>query len=218
MLNKLALAFVMTSTAIGATAQTVTEIHANKGRSAYIEDSRGNIMRTPFGHCWRSALWTPADAVAGCDGDLTPPITNPTAPAIVANPAPLVPAMPGPKRCDFTARLESAELFKPSGAKLSVAGKKRMRDQVLNRIAACNTLDNVKIESFTAPGARAGRKLAQSRAKSVAAYLKSAGLGAPVSANGVVMTGCGHGAHHEGRMPCAAPAARIEVRVFGAQR
>jgi OOP family OmpA-OmpF porin len=218
MLNKPALAFIMMSTAIGAIAQTVTEIHANKGRSAYIEDSQGNIMRTPFGHCWRSALWTPADAVAGCDGDLKPPIANPTAPAIVANPAPVVPAASAPNRCDFIARLEGAELFKPAGAKLSAAGKKRMRDRVLNRIAACNKLDNVKIEAFAAPGPRAGRKLAQARAKAVAAYLKSEGLEAPVSANGRVMAGCGRAMHHDGRMPCASPAPRVEITVLGTQR
>lgn len=57
-----------------ATAQTsppfaplTTDIMAPKPYSAYVQDARGVIARNPFGLCWRTGYWTPADAVPGCD-------------------------------------------------------------------------------------------------------------------------------------------------------
>jgi OOP family OmpA-OmpF porin len=32
-----------------------------------VQDARGVIARDPFGLCWRTGYWTPADAVPGCD-------------------------------------------------------------------------------------------------------------------------------------------------------
>lgn len=77
-MNKiLALVLVAAATLAGsASAQTptsppfaplTTDIMANKPHSAYVQDARGVIVRNPFGLCWRTGYWTPADAVPGCD-------------------------------------------------------------------------------------------------------------------------------------------------------
>jgi OOP family OmpA-OmpF porin len=192
--KKLALASFMAFIAVGAVAQTVTEIPANKGRSAYVQDSQGNIMRTPFGHCWRSALWTPTDAVAGCDGELAPPIAKPTAPAMASNSAPVVTT--APKRCDFTARLDEAAMFKPAGTALTASGKRRISDDVLSRLGACNTVESVLVA--TAEGSRTpkARKLATGRGRAVIAFLKSKGVKAQAG-------------------PAAAPQLEVAVRGTG---
>jgi OOP family OmpA-OmpF porin len=185
MLNKLALALVMASAAAGAIAQTATEIPAKKGRSAYIEDSNGNIMRTPFGHCWRSALWTPADAVAGCDGELAPPVAKLTAPALVTGTPPAVttaqPPAVAPKTCDFVATLASDPLFKPRGAALTDAGKKQIDDQVLTKLAGCRPLNGVQVSARGNP-VRSSR-LSGRRVDVVAAYLAAKGIPAKAAAS-----------------------------------
>jgi len=56
--------------ALSAQAQGITDIQANKPNSAYVQDVRGTIVRDPFGLCWRTGYWTPADAVPGCDGEI----------------------------------------------------------------------------------------------------------------------------------------------------
>lgn len=64
----LAAAAVM-SIVSGAQAQ---EIKAATPVSGYVQDGRGLIATDPFGLCWRTGYWTPADAVAGCDKPLAP--------------------------------------------------------------------------------------------------------------------------------------------------
>ena len=68
--------------AFSASAQVVTDIKAKTPNSAYVQDSRGVIVRDPFGLCWRTGQWTPADAVPGCDG----PLVQAQAPAPAAAP------------------------------------------------------------------------------------------------------------------------------------
>jgi hypothetical protein len=51
-------------------APLTTDIQAKTPYSAYVQDARGVIARNPFGLCWRTGYWTPADAVPGCDAPL----------------------------------------------------------------------------------------------------------------------------------------------------
>ena len=64
-------AAAMTGSAIAQTsapyAPLSTDIKAKTPHSAYVQDARGVIARDPFGLCWRTGYWTPADAVQGCD-------------------------------------------------------------------------------------------------------------------------------------------------------
>jgi len=38
----------------------------------YVTDTRGGIVKDPFGLCWRTGFWTPALANAECDPELVP--------------------------------------------------------------------------------------------------------------------------------------------------
>src|SRR5437868_1807698 len=71
--------------AFSASAQGVTNIQAKTPTSAYVQDSRGVIATNPFGLCWHTGYWTPADSVPGCDG-----------PLVKAEPAPIVASAPPP--------------------------------------------------------------------------------------------------------------------------
>ena len=91
--------------AFSASAQVVTDIQAKKPNSAYVQDSRGVIVRDPFGLCWRTGYWTPADAVPGCDAPICVEpeklengkcVAPPPPPVTVADPAPAPAPAPAP--------------------------------------------------------------------------------------------------------------------------
>jgi OOP family OmpA-OmpF porin len=209
MLNKLVLAFVMTSTAIGAFAQTVTEIPARKGRSAYVEDSNGNIMRTPYGHCWRSALWTPSDAIPGCDGDLAPPITKATAPAIVSAPAATAPVV---KRCDFVAALKIDALFRSNSATLTTAGKKRIGDEILGKRADCQRIEAARVSAGAhMKPSKSKQALLERRVAAIAAHMKANGMSAE---SAIAPAACGV-SHGKAGGCMAAAQGVVEVAVSG---
>jgi hypothetical protein len=52
---------------VAAVCAVTTDIKAPTPYSGYVQDARGVIARDPFGLCWRTGYWTPADAVPGCD-------------------------------------------------------------------------------------------------------------------------------------------------------
>ena len=87
---------------ISASAQGTQDIQANTPNSAYVQDGRGVIARNPFGLCWHAGYWTPADSVAGCDGEIVQ-AAAPVAAAPVA-PAPVVvAAAPTSEKVTFAA-------------------------------------------------------------------------------------------------------------------
>ena len=69
-----------------ASAQTVS----NDG---YARDLSADVVKNPFGLCWRTAQWTEAKAIAECDADAAPkPMKK-----VEAAPAPMAPFAPEPK-------------------------------------------------------------------------------------------------------------------------
>jgi len=57
---------------------------------AYATDSRGQIVRSGFGLCWRTSSWTPEKAIEACDPDLVKrPAPKPAAAAPAPAPAPV---------------------------------------------------------------------------------------------------------------------------------
>src|SRR5271165_5324018 len=96
-MNKL-IKLVVAASAVFASfsAHAYDDIKAKTPNSAYVQTSNGLIARDPFGLCWRTGYWTPADAAPGCDGEIAKP-----APAPVAEPAPAPapPPAPAPKVC-----------------------------------------------------------------------------------------------------------------------
>jgi OmpA-OmpF porin, OOP family len=186
MLKNMAILLTIGSIATGAFAQTITDIHAKTGDSAYLQDNRGVIVRSANGMCWHTAYWTPADAVAGCDGQLMPPVPKAIAPDLPAAPPPVATAPIAPQRCDFTVELASDQAFAFNQTILNDAAKKRIDTDVINKLAGCAKVDIITItgHSDRLGATQYNRKLSEKRAHSVADYLKSKGIAVPIKALG----------------------------------
>jgi OmpA-OmpF porin, OOP family len=206
-------------------AQTVSDVQAKTPNSAYLQDGRGVIVRNPFGLCWRSGTWTPADAVPGCDGALAPPVAvSPIAPAIPAQAAAPVPAPvapPPPKRCDFAVTLGNDEAFTFNKAVLSNAARQRIEAEVMSKLAACAKVDLVLV---TGHADRLGsqqynQKLSEKRADAVAAYLKGKGVSAEIDTLGVGKTqsvkACDDKLPRPKLIECLAPNRRVVIEGRG---
>lgn len=230
MLKKLALGLAIGACATAACAQT--DIQADSKSSAYAQDGRGVVSRSAFGLCWRSGYWTPADAIAGCDGELVPPIAKPTAPAIAAPApvastpaapaAPAAPAVPAaPKRCDFAITLASDQTFAFDKAVLSEAAKKRISSEMAGKLSTCSKVEIIMITGHTdrLGSQQYNQKLSDKRADAVAAYLKSQGISAQIDTLGVGKTqsvkACDDKLGHSKLVECLAPNRRVVIEVRG---
>ena len=203
-------------------APVTQDIKAATPKSAYVQDGRGIIARNPFGLCWRTGYWTPADAVPGCDGELAPPVQKPTAPPVVEAPPPPPPPPPAPpKRCDATVTLANDQTFAFNKAVLTDAAKARIDSEVLPKIAACAKVDIVLVTGHTDKlgTQQYNQKLSEKRADVVAAYLKSKGIEAPLDTLGVGKTqgiqACDDKLPRKKLIECLAPNRRVTIEVRG---
>jgi OOP family OmpA-OmpF porin len=230
-MNKLAtLVFAATAAMAGsASAQSAppyapltTDIKAPVPYSAYVQDARGVIARNPFGLCWRTGYWTPADAVPGCDAPLCveperlengkcvappPPVAAP-APAAPA-PAPAPAPVPTSEKVSYSADA----FFDFDKAVLKPAGKASLDDLVsklkdinLEVIIAVGHTDSVGTDEYN-------QKLSVRRAEAVKAYLQSKG----VEANRVYTEGKGEKQPVADNKTAAGRAKnrRVEIEVVG---
>jgi len=170
-------------------APVTTDIMAPKPNSAYVQDARGVIARNPFGLCWRTGYWTPADAVPGCDLPLCvepaklengkcvsppPPVAPaPVAPAAAPAPAPVAPVVaPTSEKVSFAADA----LFDFDKAVLKPEGKGKLDDLTskmqginLEVIIAVGHTDSIGTDAYN-------QKLSIRRAEAVKAYLQAKGI------------------------------------------
>jgi OOP family OmpA-OmpF porin len=231
-MNKLAtLVFAATAAMAGsASAQSAppyapltTDIKAPTPYSAYVQDARGVIARNPFGLCWRTGYWTPADAVPGCDAPLcveperlengkcvAPP------PPPVAAPAPAAPApapAPAPVPTSEKVSYSADAFFDFDKAVLKPAGKASLDDLVsklkdinLEVIIAVGHTDSVGTDEYN-------QKLSVRRAEAVKAYLQTKG----VEANRVYTEGKGEKQPVADNKTAAGRAKnrRVEIEVVG---
>jgi len=163
----------------GVTAMTAQaeDIKAPKPYSAYVQGSDGIIVRDPFGLCWHTGYWTPADAVPGCDGAIAkaPEMApSPAAPAPAPAPAPMAKPMAKPTAEKVTFAADAffdfdKAVLKPEGkAKLDdMAGK--LKDINLEVIIAVGHTDAIGSDAYN-------QKLSVRRADAVKAYLVSKGI------------------------------------------
>lgn len=195
MLKKSALCLALAtslSTSISASAQS-TDIMAQKPYSAYVQDGRGVVARNPWGLCWRTGYWTPADALPGCDAPLTPkaePKAEPVAQIAPPPPAAPVAPPPPPKRCDFSATFTNDQTFAFNKSVLSKTAKERIDAEVLPKLNTCAKVDLIIV---TGHADRIGsqqynQKLSEKRADAVAAYLKSKGVDTTIETLGMGKT------------------------------
>jgi len=229
-MNKLVTLLLAASAAISgvASAQSAppyapltTDIQARTPNSAYVQDARGVITRNPFGLCWRTGYWTPADAVPGCDAPLcvepeklengkcvAPP--PPVAPVAEPTPAPVVAApVPTSEKVSYSADAFfdfDKAILKPAGkASLDELGAK-LGDMNLEVIIAVGHTDSIGTDAYN-------QKLSIRRAEAVKAYLKGKGI----EENRIYTEGKGEGqpkadnATSDGR----AQNRRVEIEVVG---
>ena len=171
-MNKLAkLVFAASAVvALTASAQEITDIQAKTPNSAYVQDARGAIARDPYGLCWHTGYWTPADSVPGCDGELAqaaPPA--PPAPA----PAPVAPvAAPTSQKVTFAADA----FFDFDKAVLKPEGKAKL-DDLTSKLGGLNLEVIIAVGHTDSIGSVAyNQKLSIRRAEAVKAYLVHKGI------------------------------------------
>ncbi len=164
-----------------------TDIKANTPYSAYVQDARGIIARDPFGLCWRTGYWTPADAVPGCDLPICVEpeklvngkcVAPPPPPPVVAPPpvAPVTPPPPPPAPTSEKVSFAADALFDFDKAILKAEGKAKMDDMVskmkginLEVIIAVGHTDSIGTDEYN-------QKLSIRRAEAVKAYLQGKGI------------------------------------------
>jgi OOP family OmpA-OmpF porin len=135
--------------------------------------TRGEVVRSGYGLCWRTGSWTPALAIAECDPDLMP---APKAAAPVPKPvAAVVPAYQPPKPAAQRVTLDADTLFDFDKAVLRPAGKTALDDFVAKTrdispevILAVGHADRFGSEPYN-------QKLSERRAATVKDYLLGQG-------------------------------------------
>ncbi len=174
-MNKLS-KLVFAATAVMAFSASAEDYNAKTPYSAYVQDGRGVIARDPFGLCWRTNYWTPADAVPGCDGEIVkevkkvePPPVVVEPPPVVVPPKPVAPPAPTAEKVTFAADA----LFDFDKSVLKPEGKAKIDDLVsklrgvnLEVIIAVGHTDSIGTDAYN-------QKLSIRRAEAVKAYLVS---------------------------------------------
>ena len=206
-------------------APVTTDIKAPTPKSAYVQDARGIIARDPFGLCWRTGYWTPADAVPGCDLPLcvepaklvdgkcvTPPPPAAPAPAPAATPAP-APKAAAPAPTSEKVSFAADAFFDFDKAVLKPEGKAKLDDLSsklgginLEVIIAVGHTDSVGTDEYN-------QKLSVRRSEAVKAYLVSKGI----EANRVYTEGKGEKQPVDDNKTAAGRAKnrRVEIEVVG---
>lgn len=222
MFIKLALGLAIGSAAINASAQT-SDIKAKTPYSAYLQDSNGTVTRSAYGLCWRTGHWLPTDAVLGCDGELSPPIAKPIAPALAV---PYVPVVNSEvpiesDHCNFTVTLENDQTFQFNSAALSKAAKELVDMEVLPRLAHCVDIETIRITGHTdlLGAGKYNHRLSEKRAAKLVDYLKSKNINSAITATGAGATEpvktCDKKLPREKLIQCLAPNRRVTIQVKG---
>jgi OmpA-OmpF porin, OOP family len=176
-LNKIAMLFATATLATAAGAQTVD--NWRNGTSELAWKNGTNEL------CWRDANWTPATAVAGCDGAIVAkpaaaaPMAAPAAAAPMAAPAAAAAAAPvvAPAPAAASKVTYAADAFFDfDKAVLKPAGKAKL-DDLIGKVKGINLEVIIAVGHTDSTGGDAyNQKLSVKRAESVKAYLVSKGI------------------------------------------
>jgi OOP family OmpA-OmpF porin len=204
---------LLLATLLGLSASAFAEVN-----DGYLFDTRGNVVKSGTGLCWRTTRWTPALAIEECDPDLMKKPAPMAAPAKPAAPPPAV----APKPAAQKVTLAADALFDFNKADLRPEGKAK-----LDKLSG--DIKGIKLEVIIAVGHadRFGtdaynQKLSEKRAAAVKAYLVSKG----VEPNRVYTEGKGEkqpvtkadqckGPKSKKVIDCLQPDRRVEIEVIG---
>jgi OmpA-OmpF porin, OOP family len=187
MIKPVKLAYVVAAAAIATSASTVLAQEAKN--DGYVTSPNGQVVKDPFGLCWKTPWFTPAKAVAGCDDDLLPKAPPPPPPAppkpveapkAVGTPpaAPPKPAAPRPPAGPTIEKVTFAAdaFFDVNKSVLKPEGKAKLDDLVTK-------LGGITLEVIIAVGHTdsdgsdaANQKLSVRRSEAVKAYMVSKGI------------------------------------------
>ena len=143
--------------------------------SGYLVDSRGNVVKSGSGLCWRTGYWTPAMAIAECDPDLVKKVAAPALRSMPP-PPPSPPPAQAPKPAAEKVTLAADTLFDFDKAVLHAEGKLKL-DELVAKIK------DLKLEVIIAVGHadrfgtdKYNQNLSEKRADAVKGYLLSKGV------------------------------------------
>jgi OOP family OmpA-OmpF porin len=210
-------------------APLTTDIQAAKPHSAYVQDARGVIARNPFGLCWRTGYWTPADAVPGCDLPICvepaklengkcvtpPPVVVPVAPVTPVTP-PVAVVVPPPAVGSEKVSFAADALFDFDKAVLKPEGKAKL-DDLASKMQGINVEVIIAVGHTDSVGSDAyNQKLSMRRSESVKAYLQAKGI----EANRIYTEGKGESQPVESNKTSAGRAKnrRVEIEVVGTRK
>ncbi len=171
-------------------------------KSGYVLDTRGAVVKSGYGLCWRTGYWTPSMAIAECDPEL-----------LRGKPA-------AAQGVTEKMSLSADGLFDFGKSTLKPAGKKQLDD-----LAA--KLKGMKVQSAVVTGhtdrfgtAKFNQALSTKRAETVKAYLVSKGVAKDVikaegkgSAMPKTTAGQCEGKKSKAVVECLAPNRRVDVEV-----
>lgn len=150
----------------------------------YVQSPNGEIVKDPFGLCWRTGFWTPALAEAGgingpgcqCDKAILPKSVceppPPPPPAPVVAPPPPPPPAPTSEKVTFAADT----LFAFNKYDLKPEGK-QILDDLVSKLAGVNLEVIIAVGYTDRIGSdKYNLKLSQERAQTVKTYLVNKGI------------------------------------------
>jgi len=171
--NKVAMVLASAALASVAGAQSVDNWRNGTGEMAW---KNGTAE-----YCWRNANWTPANAVAACDGAIAAPKAAAPAPAPAAAPAPApqaaAPAAPAPAPAAATKVTYAADTFFDFDKSVLKADGKAKLDDLAGKVKAINLEVIIAVGHTDSVGSDAyNQKLSVKRADAVKAYLVTKGI------------------------------------------
>lgn len=139
-------------------------------REGYVTDTNGNIVRSGSGLCIHTGYWTPAMAIAECEGG----VKEPAAAEPMAAPAPAVVVPPTP----IVVTLSADALFDFNKATIQPVGMQTLDSEVVQKLKAYPQIDSIMV---TGHADRIGsdaynQNLSQQRADAVKSYLVTKGV------------------------------------------